>query len=536
MIEYRTMSDEELSGLSPEVAQFRVDIEKVLNAFQSFEIATSIDLENFVGDFLRLLKSSVFSESKESSLLRIALAGNYSCGKSSFINDLVGANVAPIGSGETTRTITRIKYGQTLQFFDSEGDCISEKDYRNKAVDKDLNRLQYTITIPSDFLKGVILSDVPGFDPGTQSNAEEKIDNEISLKEDRNADIIFFLCRLSDGVPKQNVIDFLKGSKSSEGILNADYVGENKKKKLYVIITMADTEVDQERREAVKRSISINLKNNGIQHDDCFLYANLNDQNCEPLEDDEKVFFEKEKQKLKQKIEDIVKEHGGLAKKRLEDHLKKNKASFSNAKREILIEIKNRKESWKRKYLLENKISELIIENTSTELKDLFVNRFNHVYQMYESAINNLIFCEVNSSGTLFKNYYIDARDGRWDSQKNWLIEWKPEKNNIDAFMSRLDPLFRPYLRLPSSISEPKLELLDTYNKDFFGNNESKVRNECCSFNKTIRQKWLNNIKEKLAEKKQKFFEWVDGSAYTKENQLELNFNTYYSCIKSELE
>lgn len=530
------MSDEELSELSPEVALLRLEIEKVLTSFQLFEDAISINLENFVGDFLRLLKSSVFSESKESSLLRIALAGNYSCGKSSFINDLVGANVAPIGSGETTRTITRIKYGETLQFFDSEGDCISEKDYRNKAIDKELNKLQYTITIPSNFLKGVILSDVPGFDPGTQSNAEEKIDNEISLKEDRNADIIFFLCRLSDGVPKQNVIDFLKGTKSSEGILNADYVGENKKKKLYVIITMADTEVDQERREAVKRSISVNLKNNGIQYDDCFLYANPNDQNCAPLEDDEIVFFEKEKQKLKQKIEDIAKEHGGLAQKRLENCLKKNKTSFSNAKREILIEIKNREKSWKKKYLRENKISELIIENTPAELKEMFTNRLNHVYQMYESAINNLIFCEVNSRGTFFKNYYIDARDGRWNSQKNWLIEWKPEKNNIDAFVSRQDPLFRPYLRLSSSFSEPKLKLLDTYNNDFFGNNESEVRKECYNFNKKIRQKWLNNIQKKLAEKKQKFFEWVAESAYTKKKQLELNFNTYYSFIKSELE
>ena len=151
MIEYKEMTENEMKNFSDEVASFRKDVERILDSFQEFESITSIDLENYAGNYLRLQKTGLFKESNESSLLRIALAGRYSCGKSSFINDLIGKKVAPVDSGETTRTITRISYGKKLQFFDSEGNCISEADYRKKAIDKGLNRLQYTINVPSDF-------------------------------------------------------------------------------------------------------------------------------------------------------------------------------------------------------------------------------------------------------------------------------------------------------------------------------------------------------------------------------------------------
>lgn len=536
MIEYKEMTENEMKNFSDEVASFRKDVERILDSFQEFESITSIDLENYAGNYLRLQKTGLFKESNESSLLRIALAGRYSCGKSSFINDLIGKKVAPVDSGETTRTITRISYGKKLQFFDSEGNCISEADYRKKAIDKGLNRLQYTINVPSDFLKGIVISDVPGFDPGTQDDKTKKIDNEISLKEDRNADIIFLLCRCSEGVSGQNVLEFLKGSKSREGILNADYAGKDKKKLLYVIITMADTAVEQAEREAVKISITATLKKNGIQYEDCFFYANPNDPNCMPLEEDEKVFFEQEKLRLKKKIVEIADKHSGLAKQRIKKSLEKNYAIFNESKKESLREFSYRKCGWLREYLLANGVSEKFVDYSPAELKIQFKDEFDCVYEMYSSAINSIYFCEVGCKGSFFKNYYINARDGRWSWSGNWVEEWQKSKDSIDAFVKRCDSIFRPYLRLPQSVSMPKFELLDDYNDDFFGNDESKVRKECRYFNSQTRMKWLSLVKKQLDAKRKKFEEWIDGSAYDKKKQLEELFNIEYEQMKFELE
>lgn len=536
MIKLHRMTKKQLSCLPDEIASFRKDVEDVLESFQDFEECTSIDLNDYIGGYLRLLESGLFKDAKESTLLRIALAGKYSCGKSSFINDLIERKVAPVDSGETTRTITRISYGKTLQFFDSEGNCISEDDYRKKAVDKGLNRLQYTINVPSEFLKGIVISDVPGFDPGTQDDKTKKIDNEISLQEDRNADIIFLLCKFSEGVSGQNVLEFLKGSKNTEGILNADYVGKDKKKLLYVVITMADAAIDQADRDYVKNSITATLKKNGIQYEDCFFYANPNDPNCAHLEEDEKVFFEQEKMRLKKKIVEIADKHSGLAKQRMKKKLEENYTFLNESKKDSLKEFSYRKNGWLRGFLLANGVGEKIVDYSPAELKSQFKDKFDGVYEMYSTSIKSIYFCEVESSGSFFKNYYINARDGRWGRSGNWVDEWQNSKDSIDAFVKRCDSIFRPYLRLPQSVSMPKFELLDNYNDDFFGNNESQVREDCSDFNRETRKKWLSLVKKHLDVKRKKFEEWVDGLAYGKKKQLEDLFNMAYEQVKSELE
>lgn len=526
------MPENEMKNFSDEVASFRKKLERILDAFQDFESITSIDLENYVGNYLRLLSAGLFKESNESSLLRIALAGKYSCGKSSFINDLIGKNVAPVDSGETTRTITRIFYGKMLRFFDSEGNCISEDDYRKKAVDKGRNRLQYTISVPSDFLKGIVISDVPGFDPGTQDDETKKIDNEISLKEDRNADVIFLLCKISDGVLGQNVLEFLKGSKSSEGILNADYVGKDKKKLLYVVITMADFAVDQAERDNAKNSITTTLKNNGIQYEDCFFYANLNDPNCVYLEEDEKVFFEQEKKRLKKKIVEISETHSDLAKQRIKKSLEKNYTIFNELKKDSFGEFLYRKSGWLRSYLLANGIAEKIVDDSPAELKIQYQDMVDRIYEMYSSAISSICFCEVVGKGNFWENYCIKARDGSRSLSENWVDEWQESKGSIDAFVARCDSIFRPYLRLPQFVLMPKLELLDYDNNNFWGNNESRVREICSDFNDKTRRKWLSLIKKHLDAKRKKFEGWVDDLAYSKKRQLEELFNlVYFKCL-----
>lgn len=53
-----------------------------------------------------------------SSIIKVGLWGSFSCGKSSFINALLGVNLLPVSTNEATSTVTEIKYGkeQSIKF------------------------------------------------------------------------------------------------------------------------------------------------------------------------------------------------------------------------------------------------------------------------------------------------------------------------------------------------------------------------------------------------------------------------------------
>ena len=109
---------------------------------------------------------------EKSPLIDVAILGQFKAGKSSFINNLVGKDVLPVGVIPVTTVITRLQYGQKEQaivtYFDGTqvevplddlSDLISEK--QNPSNVKNVSLVD--IELPSlDIYPGLRLVDTPG--------------------------------------------------------------------------------------------------------------------------------------------------------------------------------------------------------------------------------------------------------------------------------------------------------------------------------------------------------------------------------------
>lgn len=520
-------SAKKTAEMSPEAKCAWDSIHKFLTVCDGFSTQTGIDLSPYLGNCRDLLKSDVFKDSPEASLLRITLAGNFSCGKSSMINDLLGYKVAPTDSGPSTRTITRITYGSELAFYNEAGKRISEAQYRKDVVSTESKDRQiYRVEVPSPFLKQILISDVPGFNAGTKA----AIDNSISIKENHNADIIFFLCKLTEGTISQNVIDRLKGTEEEHGILEGI---DGKPKKLYVILTMADITLDDSERENCKKYILNALKKAGIAYEDVFLYAAFSDDNAikkEELEDEEIRLYESEQKRLKDKIQDIAKKNSDLVLRRRESDLKRIVMQFNAIRSTFEGRVHKSKRNWLYQYL-DNKTNlskEVVVYDREEHIKD-FNNAMSIFYDMLTSAVESIRFCEVyKHEGILFDNFYIDNRS------KYWPDEWNKKLVQIEAYVAEQPSSYAKYLKLAPSVRNPTFEILDTYNDDFFGNSRGPVDNECKRENKRIRQEWIDKIHADLSAKTANFESYAN-TLYDKKELAERDFLDAYNSLTKNL-
>lgn len=119
-------------------------------------------------------------------LFSIVFIGEFSTGKSSIINTLLGQEVLPEGITPTTDQITVIKYG----------------DQRLESIDNG-NRV---VSIPEDRLKGILLVDTPGTNVTIEQH--QKLTEEFIPK----ADIVFFTIGAERAVTgsETKLIEFIK--------------------------------------------------------------------------------------------------------------------------------------------------------------------------------------------------------------------------------------------------------------------------------------------------------------------------------------
>ena len=138
-----------------------LEIERILNVCEKFERQTGLKMDEMLTfDIKKMRENSIFDESQEKALLRVCLAGNFSSGKSSFLNELLEEELLPVALKDTTKGATRIHYS-TNRTFKKDHQPISYEKYC-KDVQKDGN---FEISMPVPFLRNLVISDVPGFDP-----------------------------------------------------------------------------------------------------------------------------------------------------------------------------------------------------------------------------------------------------------------------------------------------------------------------------------------------------------------------------------
>lgn len=108
--------------------------------------------------------------------IQIAIIGQFSSGKSTFLNALLGEEILPSGVTPVTAKVCYIKYGKNLSL---------EATYKNgKTYYKDLDFLHsvdslenqkikfYTLFAPLDLLKTITFLDTPGFNSQNQSDTD----------------------------------------------------------------------------------------------------------------------------------------------------------------------------------------------------------------------------------------------------------------------------------------------------------------------------------------------------------------------------
>lgn len=142
--------------------------------------------------------------------LLLTVVGEFSAGKSTFINALFGRTILPMRNVETTATITVLQYGEKpkIQIFYNdhrvEEHFIPDDKFSNyydylvqpdeddeKKVEKIESIREVRIHINNQFLKGIDLVDTPGF------NSENERHTKLTDEFQRSADTIIWLFRAS---------------------------------------------------------------------------------------------------------------------------------------------------------------------------------------------------------------------------------------------------------------------------------------------------------------------------------------------------
>lgn len=154
----------------------------------------SQELKNLEKCALELLNSMLHPEI---SPVNVAIIGNFSCGKSTFINSLIGKNLCPTRINPTTSSITKFIYGEKSEIFQLEDGeyikSITHDEYfticqHQKGLTNDTKTYELHYYYPFDVLKTISIFDTPGF-----KNRQNVNDQYVTEQIARHSDVVFLL-------------------------------------------------------------------------------------------------------------------------------------------------------------------------------------------------------------------------------------------------------------------------------------------------------------------------------------------------------
>ena len=115
--------------------------------------------------------------------LNVALCGQFSSGKSSLINALLGDSYCPTQHSVTTKQCTCFVYGEKETISDADGRGWTKEAYQQRV--KAEEGCEFTISLPFEMLKLVHIWDVPGLNaPNSDGESDEQKSNRICSKAD----------------------------------------------------------------------------------------------------------------------------------------------------------------------------------------------------------------------------------------------------------------------------------------------------------------------------------------------------------------
>lgn len=140
----------------------------------------------------------------------VAVVGDFSSGKSTFINALIQRNICPVDVAPTTSAITTFSFGSEVRGFrvDEAGQRqpVSKRAYRELAQSgsSDGASLRFEIEVPHPVLQGLKLIDTPGF-----SNPRNPLDTRTTEAAVEEADVLMVLMDAERGNPSAPLLEQL---------------------------------------------------------------------------------------------------------------------------------------------------------------------------------------------------------------------------------------------------------------------------------------------------------------------------------------
>lgn len=222
-------------------------------------------IKTFSQTILDLLKTSTDNVNAQ-----VSIIGNFSSGKSSFVNSLFDDDVCPASGEPTTSSITKFVYGKNEKFFSIEGKTkkeISKEEYKNSSKHqlqtmKETKQVHLECHYPICELNGMTLHDTPGF-----ANPKNQSDERLTIEHAKKSDIIVLLVDANNG----SIDDTL--NKNIEDIKK-----DNPTASWMVVLNKADQKTCQS-NEKIKDEI----KRKGF--DEVFIYSSKpQEKKAEPLD------------------------------------------------------------------------------------------------------------------------------------------------------------------------------------------------------------------------------------------------------------
>lgn len=195
----------------------------------------------------------------------IALAGKFSCGKSSFVNSLVGEEVAPVQAERTTRCKTVFtgnpKDEKKIKIVNGTGHPCTLKQYRERSAKASKSIAQYTVFVPDPEWRTFSVVDTPGFDPVETADSTVS-DDAISRLAVKESDVVFFILEMNNGTIAKDSMKYLKE------------ITKLGRQRIFIIVNKADSKPPSA-REVILSSIAGECDRNGIRYDGILPYSSL---------------------------------------------------------------------------------------------------------------------------------------------------------------------------------------------------------------------------------------------------------------------
>lgn len=366
--------------------------------------------------------------------IEVAVVGNFSSGKSTFINSFLGEEVCPMSVEPTTSSVTKF-YFSPAKNITKDGKDITQDEYLNFSKHKqniqETKSYSFEYGYPFVDFANINLYDTPGF-----ANEKNKNDEKVTLDLLKKADVILYVVDVSSGTIKADELERLKTLKDKRiyCILNkADnsttqnikkVINELDSKNIFKLIApYSSIKVLEEAKNNLLKSIIDDIQQNKIPNKKKFSIVikgeeekgrrtskykvNIRDiVNEEGKKDIDISYIEafRQKESILKLLQNIAKEQSGIVQK----SIVKDKIALTNVSKNYLNELYNRLKMRRGSSVDLSIQFEKDIDIALTKIDNYEEKLFLelNIANEYKKCFTNSIICEKVSNDE--KSYWID--------------------------------------------------------------------------------------------------------------------------------